>query len=59
MSPDGGPQGNPGPHADNFVQSFRIEAETIIGGRIVRLGQSIDEVLTPHGYPPAGLAPGR
>ena len=36
---------------DDFVQSFRIEAETIIGGRIVRLGPAIDQVLTQHAYP--------
>ena len=53
MSPDSGsgPERG-GVGADDFVQSFRIEAETLIGGRIVRLGASIDEVLTQHAYPP-------
>jgi molecular chaperone Hsp33 len=53
MSADGSPPTEPRAHrADDFVQSFRIEAETIIGGRIVRLGSAIDQVLRQHDYPP-------
>jgi molecular chaperone Hsp33 len=53
MSPDGDHRHErKGQGADDFVQSFRIEADTIIGGRIVRLGSSINEVLIQHDYPP-------
>ncbi|HXZ68881.1 MAG TPA: Hsp33 family molecular chaperone HslO, partial [Alphaproteobacteria bacterium] len=53
MSPDSGyGHKRRGLGADDFVQSFRVEADTIIGGRVVRLGPSIDEVLAQHAYPP-------
>ena len=53
MTPDDSPQRSDSSsrRADDFVQWFRIEAETTIGGRIVRLGPAIDHILKQHAYP--------
>lgn len=36
--------------SENFVQSFQLESSNI-RGRIVRLDQVLDDILTPHDYP--------
>lgn len=36
--------------SDNTIQSFQLE-QSGIRGRIVRLGNVLDDILTPHGYP--------
>ena len=38
------------PPADDFVAPFQIETQPV-RGRIVRLGQAVDEILTRHAYP--------
>lgn len=38
------------PLTDDFVAPFQVEGEPV-RGRIVRLGASVDEVLTRHAYP--------
>jgi molecular chaperone Hsp33 len=54
MSPDGNHEHvRAAPQTDDFVQSFRIEADQVIAGRIVRLGPSINQVLKQHDYPRA------
>jgi molecular chaperone Hsp33 len=40
------------PPTDDFVAPFQIEGEPV-RGRIVRLGATVDEVLTRHAYPTA------
>ncbi len=35
---------------DNVVQSFQLESSSL-RGRVTRLGQVLDDVLTPHDYP--------
>ena len=35
---------------DDLVQPFQIEASRL-RGRLVRLGRTVDEVLTRHNYP--------
>ena len=35
---------------DNLIQPFQLDA-TSLRGRLVRLGEAIDEVLSKHDYP--------
>ncbi len=39
----------------DLVQPFQIE-NLHLRGRLVRLGSALDDILTPHGYPPAVAA---
>jgi molecular chaperone Hsp33 len=52
VSADGISETGDGPlPADDLVQSFRVESEEKIGGRIVRLGNAVDQILIQHEYP--------